>query len=202
MPGATGSSMGARGRVLHLRRAIGHGEEYRIAYIWCPACDDLHGLPIEGTGHPVWEFDGNLDAPTLSPSILTRYGPRGDEKDDRVCHSFVRAGRWEYLTDCTLELAGQTVPMRALPSWVVGEQPRLALPLPAPTGPGEGASGVPGPAPVGLTQCGGGPVPLHEGARPGSRTHAAAAQLPGSPAVGFPSAPFGRRTPGCSLRVP
>lgn len=101
--------------VLHLRRALDHGQEYQIAYIWCPACDDLHGLPIEGTGHPVWQFDGNLDAPTLSPSILTRYGPG---KDNRVCHSFVRAGRWEYLADCTHELAGRTVPMVPLPAWV------------------------------------------------------------------------------------
>lgn len=31
-----------------------------------------------------------------------------------VCHSFVRAGRIEFLGDCTHALAGQTVP---LPPW-------------------------------------------------------------------------------------
>lgn len=33
---------------------------------------------------------------------------------DEVCHSFVRAGKIEFLGDCTHALKGQTVP---LPDW-------------------------------------------------------------------------------------
>lgn len=100
-----------------------HGDEYEAVVIWCPApmrssiqgeCG-LHILPISGDAskRPVWEFDGNLEAPTIRASILTRGG------ENRVCHSFVTAGRWEFLGDCTHALAGQTVPMVSLPDWAM-----------------------------------------------------------------------------------
>jgi Family of unknown function (DUF6527) len=71
-----------------------------------------------------WQWDGNVDAPTLSPSILcwTNVGadgkrlPEGQKRT--LCHSFVRAGRIEFLTDCAHALAGQTVP---LPDWPHGD---------------------------------------------------------------------------------
>ena len=60
---------------------------------------------------PRWGFNGNVDAPTFTPSVLVRYswsdGPR-------VCHSFVTDGRIQFLGDCTHNLAGQTVD---LPDW-------------------------------------------------------------------------------------
>lgn len=71
----------------------------------CPGCDDYHQIR---TGENGWTWDGSLDAPTFSPSLLVTY------HDDRRCHSFVRAGRIEFLSDCTHDLAGQTVD---LPEW-------------------------------------------------------------------------------------
>lgn len=41
-------------------------------------------------------------------------GDEPKEWADNVCHSFVRAGKIEFLGDCTHALAGQTV---ALPDW-------------------------------------------------------------------------------------
>jgi hypothetical protein len=43
-----------------------------------------------------------MEAPTFEPSILVE-GARSR------CHSFVREGRIKFLSDCTHELAGQTV---------------------------------------------------------------------------------------------
>jgi hypothetical protein len=79
---------------------------YRFA---CPGCNEFH-LPVVDNrqGGPQWEFNGDLDHPTFSPSILGR-ARHGDEPSDRVCHSFVRDGRIEFLGDCTHHLAGQTV---------------------------------------------------------------------------------------------
>ena len=93
---------------------------------WCPGCDEAHGIPVDGSRG--WTWDGSLDSPTVSPSILVRatlYGPEkvGFTKYDgpfpcegtpSVCHSFVKAGRIEFLGDCTHHLAGQTVD---LPDW-------------------------------------------------------------------------------------
>lgn len=81
---------------------------------------------------PHWDFDGNLALPTFAPSILSRTGhyvdrvqaadcldcqeaaAGGDRSMCGICHSFVRAGRIEFLADCTHELAGQTVDLPEL----------------------------------------------------------------------------------------
>lgn len=88
---------------------------------WCPGC--RRGHTIDGS----WGFDGDYEHPTFTPSVLstTRHptgysnknpaplGYSGPYTEER-CHSFVRAGRIEFLSDCTHELAGQTVD---LPPW-------------------------------------------------------------------------------------
>lgn len=53
-----------------------------------------------------WEWNGDVDKPTLSPSILTR---AGSEQHPIVCHSYVRNGMIEFLNDCTHSYAGKTV---------------------------------------------------------------------------------------------
>jgi hypothetical protein len=72
-------------------------------------------LPVSDTKgkRPQWDFDGDLEAPTLSPSIKTT------PYDGSVCHSFLRNGVFEFLGDCTHSLKGQHVPMPDLPDWVV-----------------------------------------------------------------------------------
>lgn len=111
----------------------------RACWVWCPACDGAHRFEILGEdgSHPDrsdhWTWDGNLEAPTFVGSMLVRRTmPKGYTDDnpapigydgptvDYVCHSHVRAGRWEFLTDCTHALAGQTVPMVPLPDWLAG----------------------------------------------------------------------------------
>lgn len=110
-------------RVVHTGQYGVDGPKWRTLYLWCPACDTLTALPVHGEdgnlpiGHPCWDWDENLEQPTVSPSILqhkTEVSP--------LCHSFLRAGRWEFLWDCTHPMAGQTVDMVPLPDWVT-EQP-------------------------------------------------------------------------------
>lgn len=84
--------------------------------LWCPACDRAHWIHTD-----LWAFDGNLERPTITPSILvhavqweTQYefhNPRHavPPGEKTVCHSFVKDGRWQYLADCTHAMAGQTV---------------------------------------------------------------------------------------------
>ncbi len=90
---------------------------YSRILVWCPGCESLKSLPIKGSGNmpgPSWGFDGNLTAPTLAPSIMTRY-VRGPE---HICHSFLRAGVWDFLDDCTHSLKGQKVPVVPLPGYL------------------------------------------------------------------------------------
>jgi hypothetical protein len=73
----------------------------------CPGCSGgAHLMRVQGP-EPRWAWNGSIDAPTFSPSLLCRAG-------DHVCHSFIRDGKIEYLGDCTHELKGQTV---EIPDW-------------------------------------------------------------------------------------
>jgi len=83
--------------------------------ITCLAC---------GCGHQLkgWQFNGDLESPTFSPSLLVtgKKMPTQDEANrimadekvdlpDVVCHSFIKDGNIQYLSDCTHEYAGKTV---------------------------------------------------------------------------------------------
>lgn len=105
------------------------GDRYKAIQLWCPGCEftvnpdepkhgGLNMLPVEGdeTKRPTWSWNGDLVKVGLEPSVLTR-SKRGDT--EFVCHSFLRNGQWQFLADCTHELANQTVPMLPLPDWVV-----------------------------------------------------------------------------------
>lgn len=83
-----------------MARALVKGDR---VYIWCPGCHENHWV---NTGPGGWTFDGNVERPTFSPSILVEWG---NQPGDRRCHSFVRGGRIQFLNDCTHGLRGQTV---------------------------------------------------------------------------------------------
>lgn len=108
-------------------RANGDGGAYM-----CP-CGDVHAFDGK------WKFDGNVEAPTLHPSMMVRSGHyctgqqgqpcwctyRKEHPEENlhesiscyVCHSFVRNGVVEFLGDCTHKLANQKVP---IPDWPYG----------------------------------------------------------------------------------
>ncbi|WP_262504356.1 DUF6527 family protein [Sphingobium sp. KCTC 72723] len=101
------------------RAALMKSAQDRLAF-HCPGCDSHHVCSV--TGPSPWQWNGSLDRPTLSPSVLITYNgadagqDRGDGKNapPAVCHSFVVDGRIQFLSDCTHDLAGQTV---ELPDW-------------------------------------------------------------------------------------
>jgi hypothetical protein len=80
---------------------------------WCPGCRCLHRIritpsPTQPAGS-VWQYNGNEQSPTFSPSVLTTC-PGHPRR--AVCHIFVKAGEIQFLNDCTHELAGKIVPMK------------------------------------------------------------------------------------------
>lgn len=103
------------------------------ATIRCPGCGQFHSMHVNPTGGftdgPGWHWNGNLEKPTFTPSILSRSGhhaghyvpgspcwctynaehPEDATFNCNICHSFVTDGRIQFLNDCTHSLAGQTV---------------------------------------------------------------------------------------------
>ena len=113
-----------------IRHIDDHGVKYDALAFICPGCagDDvrkstgLHMLPVNVTqpDDPLqhvtsWTWDGNLEAPTISPSILTGRG------SPFICHSFLTAGVFNFLGDCTHDLVNQQVPIPDLPDWFTRE---------------------------------------------------------------------------------
>jgi len=72
----------------------------------CPGCDGTHSVYIKGTNCPIWNWDGNLDLPTIKPSVLVQYGNKPGSKR---CHSYVTAGKIQFVNDSNHKLAGKTV---------------------------------------------------------------------------------------------
>lgn len=99
---------------------------------WCPGCGMAHVISIGSGPSPRWTWNGDVDKPTIWPSIRLRCHhsvPSAADPDVRekirrgeitqttvhdVCHSFVTDGRIQFLADSTHALAGQTVD---LPDW-------------------------------------------------------------------------------------
>lgn len=92
---------------------------------WCPGCEQAHILPES------WTFDGNLEAPTFTPSFKHSGFLRvfvdgrwtGEWKRDStgntfpyVCHYNLTSGKLNFCNDCTHALASKVVPLPPLPS--------------------------------------------------------------------------------------
>lgn len=111
----------------------------QLAY-WCPGCQFLHILLVRTNSNkrPSWEFNGDYNHPTFSPSVLVKIGhycpdqpqppncetcneqhARKEKSLCALCHSYVRNGLIEFLSDCTHILNGQTVPMVQLPKYIL-----------------------------------------------------------------------------------
>ncbi len=97
-------------------RSLGDKDGRLIGYGFnCPGCDRFHAVYTELHYRPqgVWTFNGDTERPTFSPSLLVTWN-EGPERAKRVCHSFIRDGQIQFLSDCTHALAGQTVD---IPLW-------------------------------------------------------------------------------------
>lgn len=87
----------------------------------CPGCGDHHTVPIAGPS--AWQWNGSLDRPSLTPSLLVRSGhfaPHWKQGDAcwcgkgygfacYQCHSIVTDGRILFCGDSSHALSGQTV---------------------------------------------------------------------------------------------
>lgn len=90
---------------------------------FCPGCGHDHVYYTNPEGNkPRWTFNGDLNNPSFSPSLLNRWGKEADpnwkEPDDTEgpngnwsgrCHLFVTNGKIQYCGDCTHQLSGQTI---------------------------------------------------------------------------------------------
>lgn len=93
-------------------------------WFWCPGCQSFHAVAVDSPfdNGARWGWNGSLEAPTFTPSVLVTYPANPDAEEEfkewrteRRCHSFVIDGNIQFLNDCTHHLAGQTVPLPDYP---------------------------------------------------------------------------------------
>lgn len=84
-------------KALNEQRAARTGDGSSVL-IMCPGCNTGHVFDNR------WNFNGSLELPTFTPSMLVEGSPAGSR-----CHSYVTNGRIQFLGDSTHKLSGQTV---------------------------------------------------------------------------------------------
>lgn len=103
--------------VVHTQSEYGTDRKLgRVCLVWCPGCDMLHRINVLGEDGSrdsvIWDWDGNMERPTFDPSILVFR-----DNDKKRCHSYLKNGQWQFLTDSGHGLAGKTFGMVPLPDW-------------------------------------------------------------------------------------
>jgi hypothetical protein len=114
---------------------------------YCPACGEIHWVPKLR-----WSFNGDYERPTLHPSVIYTSGhycghfnpekdtcwckyneeyrkefPDGPPSPFKcvLCHTWVKEGTIQYLSDCSHAFAGKVVDMhdyQASPLIITGEE--------------------------------------------------------------------------------
>ncbi len=96
---------------------------------WCPGCKEGHSFVCGRPGGvPNWNFNGNFESPTFTPSLLIytthpRKGPDGmplwDERPwterRTICHLIMTDGRISFCGDCPHELVNKVVDLPNIP---------------------------------------------------------------------------------------
>lgn len=74
--------------------------------IFCPGCKCGHVFATKAPNHcgAQWKWNGDRIKPTFEPSMLV-----SPDSPKSRCHSYVRDGNIEFLSDCWHELKGQIV---------------------------------------------------------------------------------------------
>jgi len=106
---------------------------------YCEGCEHTHYINVAPENAPPstfmtatkWSFNGDLEKPTVSPSVVNFTGHyvsgqpqppncrhcndselEGCPTSCKRCHIFIRDGMVEFLSDCTHKLAGQIRPLK------------------------------------------------------------------------------------------
>lgn len=80
---------------------------------YCPGCKHQHSYPVNSDGSG-WQFNGSLESPSFTPSLDNTVKVKNEitgvyDVLKSKCHLIMTDGKIQFLSDCTHELAGQTV---------------------------------------------------------------------------------------------
>lgn len=76
----------------------------------CPACKHAHVVTFQNHTMP-WSWNGNIERPTITPSLKISECSEKGEPIRVICHLNVTDGMLVYHIDSSHEFAGKTIPM-------------------------------------------------------------------------------------------
>lgn len=76
-----------------------------VKHVWyyCHGCQELHNVPAER-----WNWNGDVENPTLSPSVRHYYPASDGRPEKTTCHYHVQGGKINYCGDCDHAFNGKT----------------------------------------------------------------------------------------------
>jgi hypothetical protein len=84
-----------------------------VGYVfYCPGCQHAHVFYTSGV--KTWGFNGNMESPTFTPSLLNRCETHLNPKQRR-CHLNLIEGKLHFHGDCSHDLAGKVVDLTEWP---------------------------------------------------------------------------------------
>lgn len=102
-------------------RDASYGETVVYAF-YCFGCRHEHLFYVNAANKPTWNFNGDINNPTFTPSLLNRWGkyvadwkPPADEAwtEEQInehsgqCHLNITNGLIDYYEDCTHDFRGR-----------------------------------------------------------------------------------------------
>lgn len=68
--------------------------------VYCPGCRGPHMMGVGNPSGSNWDFNGNVEKPTFTPSVRVFIGGEGSDRPQRtLCHSWISEGRIQFLDD-------------------------------------------------------------------------------------------------------
>jgi len=90
-----------------LSSKLGLHNGYLIHY--CPACEDIHNIPVYTNSGKDWIMNGTINVPGVSPSIKIYIGEKVK------CHYILEKGLINYCNDTTHKYTNQVIPLPDIP---------------------------------------------------------------------------------------
>lgn len=80
-------------------------------YHWCPACESLHGIPVNTGNKKDWFIveGSTVDIPSVIPSVKLLAGEK------ILCHYILERGLLNYCNDTTHKYTNMVIPLPDIP---------------------------------------------------------------------------------------
>jgi hypothetical protein len=105
-----------------------HGFMHREPAYWCPVCKAPHPINTTEPGRPKWAWNGSVDAPTFTPSVLMFYTRPAEGTEFFKLKRGGKKRAEEYATQAAAQTVADALAAQGDPGWVPVPRQRESKP--------------------------------------------------------------------------